>query len=881
MKAIKKINRTHKYWTHQRFFIGLTSFIFWLVTCPCWGQVNQKRQLTKADYHLWSKLTARKISNNGNWASYFLRYESKKDTLFVKSTKNNATYNFPYAKDGNFSNESLFACIARDTLLLQNLETGTLTKTARVTDFAFSGNDKYLLMLIKQPNQSTTLVVQDRKGKILKEIAHVSQWHFEPKRNGVIFCIDSEGQNIIGFLKLGSNITRNNIISNSKDGYFQNLNWSGNMIAFVQRVSENPQLFGFCIDTNKLYHFDSKAQKNFPTNLKISDETYNTLVISDDGDRIFFWFKENSDNHASIDPLAVQVWNTGDKLVFDHKKNVRQYIHMDKLAVWSVKSNQFIQITNNENPKGFLSGDYTHAFIYDPIAYEPQSSFKGPFDLYRVNLKTGERKCILNKYSGNYAIIPSPCGKFLAYPKEGNWWLYNINKDTHTNITTATPTFFFRQDQDKPIEPAPYGIAGWDESDNSIILYDQYDLWKISVDGNNKNRLTSGKEIQRTYRVKNFTAKPLYQRNEIEIKKSPLTISNGLILEAIDKYTGESGFYKWSLKNGETPLVWREKKVDQIIKASKGDNYIYVEQSYESAPRLMLHASSSHEITQNNRQQNNFYWGKAEPIRYNLNGKQLSGILYFPAEYQNGIKYPMVVHLYERQFQYLNNYEPPTTYSGDGFSITNFTTKGYFVFLPDMVFEIGNIGQSATDCVLAAVDAVIAKGFVDPNKIGLIGHSFGGYETDLIITKTDRFAAAVSGAAWTNLISGYLYVGTSFSRPDFYRTEYDQLRIGKSLFEDMESYLKNSPVLLAEKVNTPLLGWTGEQDRHIHYLQSMEFYMALRRLNKPHTLLVYPEEGHSLGKRKNQNDLTLRIEQWFGYYLKNDKPQNWMTSDFY
>ncbi|MFH6968369.1 alpha/beta hydrolase family protein [Flavobacterium sp. FlaQc-28] len=161
-----------------------------------------------------------------------------------------------------------------------------------------------------------------------------------------------------------------------------------------------------------------------------------------------------------------------------------------------------------------------------------------------------------------------------------------------------------------------------------------------------------------------------------------------------------------------------------------------------------------------------------------------------------------------------------------------------------------------------------------------MGHSFGGYETDLVITQTNRFAAAVSGAAWTDLVSSYLYVGATFRRPDFYRAEHDQLRIGKSLFEDINSYLKNSPVLQAVNVNTPLLGWTGEEDRHIHSLQSMEFYMALRRLGKTHTLLVYPGEEHNLDQRKNQKDLTQRIGQWFDYYLKNGKQYQWMKNDF-
>jgi dipeptidyl aminopeptidase/acylaminoacyl peptidase len=239
------------------------------------------------------------------------------------------------------------------------------------------------------------------------------------------------------------------------------------------------------------------------------------------------------------------------------------------------------------------------------------------------------------------------------------------------------------------------------------------------------------------------------------------------------------------------------------------------------------------------------------------------------------------VHIYERQFQFLNDYMNPSSYVGDGFNSTNFTAQGYFVLFPDMVFETANVGKSATACVLSAVDAVLAKGVVDPKKVGLIGHSFGGYTTDLIITQTDRFATAVAGAAWTDLISSYLYVGTTFYRPDFYRAEHDQLRIGQSLFEDTESYLKNSPVLQASNVKTPLLAWTGEQDRHIHYLQSMEFYLALRRLNKTHTLLVYPDEEHTLWKPKNQKDLTLRVEQWFNYYLKNETFHSWMKGEFY
>ena len=127
-------------------------------------------------------------------------------------------------------------------------------------------------------------------------------------------------------------------------------------------------------------------------------------------------------------------------------------------------------------------------------------------------------------------------------------------------------------------------------------------------------------------------------------------------------------------------------------------------------------------------------------------------------------------------------------------------------------------------------------------------------------------------------MSTYLYIGGNYLKPDFWRSEYDQLRIGKSLFEDTESYLRNSPVIQAAKVQTPLLSWTGAEDRHINYYQSIEFYLALRRLEKTHSMLIYPREAHVLFEEQHQKDLTQRIHEWFGHYLKNEPLMPWMEA---
>ncbi len=860
---------------YKSFASGLAIFIFWLVCCPqLWGQPKQKRFLTKEEYSLWSKLVARKLSSDGNWASYLLLYESKKDTLFVKNVKEDTTYRFPNAKNGEFNGESEFACIARDTLLLQNLQTGNLRKTPKVSDFAFSADGRFLVMLIKQDDGKYTLEIRDVEGKLQGQISDVSHWYFQPNHLGVAYATDSDNNHSIGFIKFEDIIAKKMILSGSKSE-FQNLMWKNSSIVFLQKTGDNSLLLYYDIKNSKLKIFDPLQEKGFPLDLKISDELYNSLMVSDDENYIFFWLKENQESLSAIDPNSVQIWNAKDRLLFDHKKYIGEISLLDKMAVWSVKENKFLQLTNRKLPRGFLSADYKHAFIYDPIAYEPQNSFDGPFDLYITDLQTGQRKCILEHYTSGLMPIPSADGKYLAYAKEGHWWIYNVKTEKHTNVTSGLSESFFYEDQDMPIEADPYGIGGW-TSDGSIIVYDKFDLWKIAVDGLIKKRLTHGREIQKVYRIKDFSG---FRLNDIEAKKETLDLQSGIILEVKDKKTGASGFSRWRYADSTSDMVWENKKVDQLSKAKNADSYMYIEQNYQTPPRLMAFNGSPKQIINTNAQQEHFFWGKAEAIQYTVGEKELQGILYYPAGYEPSVKYPMIVHIYQRQSQYFNDYENPSVYSSDGFNISNFTQEGYFVLLPDICYKMGDVAGSATKSVLAAVDAALKKASINPKKVGIMGHSFGGYETDLIITQTNSFAAAVAGSAWTDLISGYLYVGATFRRPDFYRAEHDQLRIGKSLYEDTESYLKNSPVLQASNVTTPLLGWTGEEDRHIHSLQSMEFYMALRRLGKTHTLLVYPEEGHNLEQRKNQKDLTQRIGQWFDYYLKNGKLHQWMKSD--
>lgn len=880
MLAIKINTMKKRFITYQRFILRFIGVCFLLVSCPSIGQVKQKRQLTAADYQLWSRLRSKKISDQGNWASYQLQYESKKDTLFVKSTREERVYAFPRGIDGEFNGETWFGCKMEDTLALQNLVTGDLHYTPNINSFAFTKNGKYLLQFLKAPENKSELIIKDMKGRIVQRIADVSSWKFSTTGNDLVFCEDLVDRYTVGMLQLGTTIVKRTIATDSNTR-FQNLSWKDKTIAFMQSGQQNGKLFCYTTDDKNLVSFDPELREDFPPDMQISMSN-GSILLSKEGERVFFGLQEKP---IVVDSTAetVQIWNAADQLLYPNKKLFGTPADRDKLAVWWPKSNRFLQITNKTLPSGSLNGDFNFAITYDPIAYEPQSNYDGVRDIFITELQTGKRKLLLEKHSGDImTLLMSPEGKYISYPKAGNWWVYDIANETHTNITKSLEMSFFNEQYDRPSDPMAYGNPGWTASDQSILLYDEFDIWEIAPDGASKIRLTRGREKGISFRIKQLTAEQETKTDAYELCTGQFHTNGQLILEAHEKSSGSTGYYLWNRKTGQKPLVWAAKKTNQFIKAANSDAFLYVEQSYECAPRIVFQSDfkvPARELIQSNPQQQHYYWGKAERIHYIDNGKVLSGVLIYPADYQVGKRYPMVVQIYQRLSQYQHDYINPSVFEQGGFNISIFATQGYFVLLPDIVYELGEVGKSATSCVLAATDAVIAKGLVDPSKIGLIGHSFGGYETDFIITQTDRFATAVAGAAWTDLVSTYLYIGGNYLKPDFWRSEFDQLRIGKSLFDDTESYLRNSPVLQAANVKTPLLSWTGAEDRHINYYQSIEFYLALRRLEKKHTMLIYPGEGHALLEGSNQKDLTQRIKEWLGYYLKNEPLMPWMQAD--
>ena len=258
-------------------------------------------------------------------------------------------------------------------------------------------------------------------------------------------------------------------------------------------------------------------------------------------------------------------------------------------------------------------------------------------------------------------------------------------------------------------------------------------------------------------------------------------------------------------------------------------------------------------------------------------GHKLQGTLMLPAGYEPGKKYPMLVEFYEIMSNTHHNFSTPG-YSNSP-QLSTYASNGYLVFQPDIVYEIGTPGTSAVDCMTSAVKKVIELGYADPKHIGLHGHSWSGYQSSYIVTQTDMFAAVVTGAPPTNLISFYDELYKSAGTPQQGITTVGQVRMGANVtpWNSTKLYEDQSPIFHVNNIKTPFMILQGMEDGAVDYVEGLQFFNAARAAGKQVILLSYPGEAHNLTNRDNQKDFTIRMKQFFDHYLMDKPMPQWMA----
>ena len=729
-------------------------------------------------------------------------------------------------------------------LVLRNTSTGTERKFSDVLDFTISKDAKHLVFTTSARKEET---------------------------NGVFAVATAEGDSAPVTLLTGK-------------GKYQRLTWDedNTQLAFTSDKEDadakQPKF--------RVYHWDRKAPQateivsinvpGFRKEMVVSERA--NLSFSLDGSHLFLGAapppepERNPDEEIPADEkVLVDLWHWKDDYIQPIQRiRAEQERNRSYRAVYDLKTQKFVQLADETMENLSPSNDGSYAIGSDNRKYRVISDYDPGFtDYYLVNTADGSRKPMLTKQRGGVSL--SPNAKYALYFDGKDWYSYSVASGTTTNLTKNISANFYNELNDTPSTPGSYGIAGWTKDDADVLIYDRYDVWQIAPDGSRTKNLTDG-----VGRKEKTTLR--YVR--LDPKERWIDPDKPMLLQAENEETHDSGFYRDKVNADQPPqkLLMASKDFNNPVKARDADVLIMSAARFDQFPDFWVTNSSFRElkrVSNGDAQRAGFNWGTAELVSFkNTDGVPLKGVLLKPDNFDPRKKYPMIVYIYERLSQGLHQFRAP----GPGTSInpTYYVSNGYLVYMPDIVYTIGYPGPSALKCVLPAVQAVVDKGFVNEDAIGIQGHSWGGYQIAYMVTQTNRFKAAAPGALVANMTSAYSGIRWGTGLPRQFQYERAQSRIGGSLWDYPLRYLDNSPIFRADRVETPLLMIHNDEDDAVPWYQGIEYFLALRRLGKPAFMFTYNGEKHGLRKRINQKDYTRRLQEFFDHYLKGAPEPEWM-----
>lgn len=605
-------------------------------------------------------------------------------------------------------------------------------------------------------------------------------------------------------------------------------------------------------------------------------------AFSHDGSRLLFGTvpepMRRDRSVEKIDMAEVDVWSWTDE-----RLQPRQLVQLNQdrrntfRAVYHISDDRFVQLEDtglesvnipNRNDARFAIGSQSRHYEY----LTQWAGFPGLADVYVVNVETGERTLFAERVKastglstdGNYFI-------WYAYDDQ-NWYTLHFESGEVRNLTSHLDVAFYNELHDSPSDPGPYGIEGWTENDEHVIIRDRFDLWVFDPAQENSGRLlTAGYGRDNDITLRSFNPED----------ESRYFSKDEVYLSAFYDEDKSSGFYRTGFNSENQPnQLWRDAyRAFNPTKAADSDTWMVRKSTFQKYQDIYLtnrNLSSFTQVTEANPQQADYFWGDVELFRFNtLDGQEMDGLLYIPENFDPNKEYPMIVYFYERTSNRKHWYRAPAP-SASTITPAFYTSRGYIVAMPDIVYREGLPGRSGEDAVIGMTLHLLDKGFVARDRIALQGQSWGGYQIAHIITRTDMFAAAMAGAPVVNMTSAYGGIRWASGLNRQFQYEQTQSRIGGTLWNKQQYYIENSPLFFADRVQTPLLMMHNDDDGAVPWYQGIEFFTALKRLDQPVWMLNYNGEAHNLRDRVNRKDLSVRMQQFFDHYLMDAPMPVWM-----
>ncbi|HVT11498.1 MAG TPA: prolyl oligopeptidase family serine peptidase [Fimbriimonadaceae bacterium] len=916
-------------------------FLFVLaVSAPAFAQNASKKPLDAATYDIWKSVRNLTLSNNGKWAMYTLALQDGDATVEIKATDGSKSYTIERASPAVFSEDSRFVVativpksedvkkakraktkpedMPKNGLTILNLETGQRTDMERIASFGIAPHDCGWIVYKPEPPKAAP-----------KSEAKPEERKPEEKKPGVKPDHKAGDLYVLRNLASGKEEKLESVAATiwSKDGTVlaysvSTANGAGDgvVVEDVKRGTRRPVVTAIgkyskltICDTTKDLAFATDKDDYQAKKPAISIYVYRSvdgkltkvdtstltagfvpsengrLQFSEKGTRLIFGVapkpvEEKKDDTPDDEKVSVDVWNWQDpqmmpqQLLQAASERNRTYD-----AIYDTSTGTVVQIENPHLRTVTIGakGDGDTALGSSNEPYMKESSWgDGRFDYYTVDLLNGKATPILKAFAGSVSL--SPAGRY-AYGYDlvaKDFLCIDLHTGKRVSLSKGIPEPVYDEENDVPALADAYGAAGWTANDAGVLIYDRYDVWLVDPTG-------TAKPVNLTRGIGRATSTDL-RLERLDREEESVDLSKPVLFGAFNERSKQAGFYK--LSKGELTKLFMVDKgfgpgpaltpIPAIVKARDAEEYAYQQMDvkvYADAWLADADLKNPRKISDANPQQKDYNWCTAELVSWTGNdGQPLQGILYKPENFDSSKKYPMITYYYEKLSDSLHQYYSPAP-SASTINISMYCSNGYIVFVPDIPYKVGYPGESAMSAIMPGVQSILARGYIDPKRLGLQGQSWGGYQTGYLVTQTNMFAAACAGAPVSDMISAYggIRWGSGVSREGQY--EHGQSRIGGSLWADPLKYIENSPIFYVDKIHTPLLIMSNDKDGAVPWYQGIEYFSALRRLSKPAWLVSYNDEDHNIVQRKNRKDWSIRMQQFFDHYLKGAPMPVWMA----
>lgn len=901
-----------------------------LLLIVCSQSFSQKKPLDHSVYDGWQSIGERMISNDGNWVIYTICPQEGDTTLVIRRsgnkykkeiergfgaviTEDNGFVIFkirPYQKD---LREARIKSkkpeeFPKDSLGIVELGNDSVYKVSEVRSYKTpekgAGWVAYWMEKSKGAANGTDgadLVLKNLSTNKDKTFNLVADYYFDKKGTNLLLetvrsAKDSLSKAYVLLYHLGSGKT-DTLSRGGND--FKNFVFDeeGSQLAFLAERDAEPKalqkfykLWYYKNGMDSAVMLTDKNSVGMKLGMTVSEN--GALNFSKSGKRLFFGVAPiqapKDTTLIEADQVKVDIWHyKDDYLQTQQLVQLNSELRRSYLAVYDLERNFIRQLGSPEIPQVLQTkdGDGDTFIGVTDVGKRIEGQWLGITrkDIYAINVNDGTKKLVKQNLHGQ--VYPSSTGKYILWYDRPAKNYFAWDGSTIRNITAKITLPLWNEEYDMPDAPIPYGVMGWAKDDTSLYIYDRYDIWAVDPSGKKSPANFLGKQSGRKNKIETR-----YVRTDPE---ETFINPQNIFLKRFNKVSKESAYIPF------TQVAYLFNRLQKYsfglpIKAKETNSYLYTKENFEKSPDLYIlkdtipkfdfkligdyaYAFGELKLSSLNPQQKNYNWGTAELFKWETaTGKPSEGILFKPENFDLAKKYPVIIYFYEKLSDNLYDYiEPAPTRSA--INATFFVSNGYIVFYPNISYGTGHPGKDAYEYVVSGAKALAAKyKWIDANRMGIQGHSWGGYQVSYLITKTNIFKAAWAGAPVVNMTSAYggIRYGTGISRQ--WQYEKTQSRIGKTLWEALPQYMESSPLFSLNKVKTPVVILHNDNDDAVPYTQGLEMFTALKRLGKQTWMITYNGEPHGVTQRKNRKDLAIRFEQFFGWQLKDEKPARWL-----